>query len=93
MIFAWSALVVAGLALVLAAAVRSQFLVVLHSRRYGLLLLERGAGGRYRIFAPHGLPLVLLRYLALGGSGLLSAARRAASGVHAHGHRTLGAKA
>lgn len=94
MIFAWSVLLVAGLVLVAASAVRNEYLVVLRSFRYGTLLLERRQGERYELFGPLWLPVVLARYTAHRSvEALGSAQRRVISWVHAHGHRAAGAKA
>lgn len=65
MIFAWLVLVVVGATLLCSRAAANGYLVVLHSRRYGLILLERGADERYHLFAPHMLPFVLGRFVTL----------------------------
>lgn len=94
MIFAWSALLAAGLVLVMAAATRSQYLVVLRSFRYGTLLLERRQGEQYQVFAPYLLPVVLLRYLAHSAvESWAVVQRRMIAWAHTHLHRTAGAKA
>ena len=50
-------------------AVRDEHIVVLHWP-VGTFLMERGADGRYALFSPARLPLVILRYtrLALVGA-------------------------
>jgi hypothetical protein len=49
-------------ALVIVQAMRDQYLVVLHWP-VGYFFMERGADGRYSLFAPSRFPLVLARYV------------------------------
>jgi hypothetical protein len=83
MLIAWSLLGIAGLVVLGAKAVANGYLMVMHSHRHGLYLLERGADERYHLFAVYRLPVVLLRYSALNVAyALLLLHRRARTRVH-----------
>ena len=57
-------------------AVRDQYLVVLHWP-VGTFYMERGRDGRYALFSPVRLPLVVLRYSRLAlVAGIYSLSRR-----------------
>jgi hypothetical protein len=67
--------------LVVAQAIRDQYLVVLHWP-VGYFFMERGTDGRYTLFAPSRFPLVLGRYLRVTAvASVQSVARRVRSRV------------
>src|SRR5690606_18016130 len=65
MIFAWLVTLFAGAVLLGSRAVANGYLVVLRSRRHGLVVLERRADERYHAVALSSVAIALLRYLAL----------------------------
>jgi hypothetical protein len=65
MLFAWFGLMLVGLLLLGSHAVANGYILVMRWRRYGPYLLERQRDGKYHLFSPHFLPVVLVRYLAL----------------------------
>lgn len=94
MISAWLVLMLVGTVLLSARAVATGYLVVMHSRRHPLLLLEHTGDQRYHLFAPRMLPLVLLRYLGLSVAySLLLLRHRMHSWVEARKPVALTAKA
>jgi hypothetical protein len=65
MIFAWFVVGLVGVVLLGSRAVANGYLVVIYSRRRGLVLLEHGADELYHVVVPSRLPLALARYLLL----------------------------
>ena len=65
MIFAWSVVVLAGVLVVASRAVANGYLLVMRSRRHGMVVLEHGADERYHVLRPLHLPFALSRYLTL----------------------------
>ena len=65
MIFTWFMVLTAAAVMLGSRAVANGYLLVIRSRRHGLVLMEHGADEKYHLFAAYMLPLVLLRYALL----------------------------
>jgi hypothetical protein len=94
MLFAWLVFGLAGAVLLGLRAVANGYLLVMYSRRYGLIVLEHGSDERYHVLAPGRLPLALMRYLVLYVAySLLVLRRRMQAWGHARKTLPLTAKA